>query len=176
MVVVSWGVVVGNKNPSWGHACLWCTTTVPRCSPFCLSVPLFSILTQLFDYTGCVLADFLFSFSSQFIFQNLTFNKPFFLTYLSTSSFSLYILGFLLSPWWRRTCSQGAGTGYQQHEDPAPTESGGANSVREGAKPLCHLFTLHALVCIVLVVFLFLTHVRDMLSLWCPACAPFQGY
>ena len=67
----------------------------------------------------------------QFIFQNLTFNKPFFLTYLSTSSFSLYILGFLLSPWWRRTCSQGAGTGYQQHEDPAPTESGGANSVRE---------------------------------------------
>lgn len=39
----------------------------------------------------------------QFIFGASSFSKPFFLTYLSTSLFSLYLGGFLISASWRRT-------------------------------------------------------------------------
>jgi drug/metabolite transporter (DMT)-like permease len=37
----------------------------------------------------------------QFIFDNIDFSKPFFLTFYSTSLFSLYLFGFLLFPSWR---------------------------------------------------------------------------
>lgn len=37
----------------------------------------------------------------QFIFDNINFSKPFFLTFYSTSLFSLYLFGFLLFPSWR---------------------------------------------------------------------------
>lgn len=39
----------------------------------------------------------------QFIFGASSFSKPFFLTYLSTSLFSVYMCGFLFSSSWRRT-------------------------------------------------------------------------
>ena len=37
----------------------------------------------------------------QYIFDNIDFSKPFFLTFYSTSLFSLYLFGFLLFPSWR---------------------------------------------------------------------------
>ena len=37
----------------------------------------------------------------QFIFDDIDFSKPFFLTFYSTSLFSLYLFGFLLFPSWR---------------------------------------------------------------------------
>ncbi len=40
----------------------------------------------------------------QFIFENESFSKPFFLTYLNTSCFMVYLFGFLVNPSWR-SCS-----------------------------------------------------------------------
>lgn len=42
----------------------------------------------------------------QFIYKNETFNKPFFCTYIKTSMFMLYLLGFLFWPPWKDSCSQ----------------------------------------------------------------------
>ena len=40
----------------------------------------------------------------QFIFDNIEFSKPFFLTFYSTSLFSVYLLGFLIFPsWWNQS-------------------------------------------------------------------------
>jgi hypothetical protein len=37
----------------------------------------------------------------QYIFKNMNFKKPFFLTYFSTSLFSIYLLVLVISPYWR---------------------------------------------------------------------------
>lgn len=39
----------------------------------------------------------------QAIFQNLSFDKPMFLTYFSTTLFSLYLFGLLVVPRWRKS-------------------------------------------------------------------------
>lgn len=46
----------------------------------------------------------------EFIFSNQSFSSPFFLTYFNTSLFSIYLLGFLLSPQWWITCNGGGGS------------------------------------------------------------------
>lgn len=42
----------------------------------------------------------------QYIYKNETFEKPFFCTYVKTSMFTLYLLGFLFWPPWRDQCSR----------------------------------------------------------------------
>lgn len=41
----------------------------------------------------------------QYLYHNETFQKPFFCTYVKTSMFMLYLLGFLFSPW-RDECTR----------------------------------------------------------------------
>ncbi|KAG7167895.1 Solute carrier family 35 member F5-like 14 [Homarus americanus] len=43
---------------------------------------------------------------SEYIFNDTGFNKPFFSTYLKTSMFSLYLLGFIFWSPWRHQCAQ----------------------------------------------------------------------
>ncbi|XP_064598428.1 solute carrier family 35 member F5-like [Liolophura sinensis] len=45
---------------------------------------------------------------TQYIFNDVSFDKPFFTTYLKTTMFMLYLLGFLLWRPWRRQCRKGA--------------------------------------------------------------------
>ncbi len=55
---------------------------------------------------GCILCVVVIWVSSsefiQFIFQDMAFQKPLFLTYFSTALFTLYLFGFLLVPSWRK--------------------------------------------------------------------------
>ncbi|XP_018013997.1 solute carrier family 35 member F5 [Hyalella azteca] len=43
---------------------------------------------------------------SEYVFKDTGFNKPFFSTYFKTSLFSIYLLGFLFWPPWRKQCCQ----------------------------------------------------------------------
>ncbi|XP_032816107.2 solute carrier family 35 member F5-like isoform X1 [Petromyzon marinus] len=55
-----------------------------------------------------LLVDFIWVASSELTSYIYTeFNKPFFSTFVKTSLFSLYLLGFVLWPPWRRACAQG---------------------------------------------------------------------
>ncbi|KAJ8926015.1 hypothetical protein NQ315_009870 [Exocentrus adspersus] len=45
---------------------------------------------------------------TKFIYSNETFEKPFFCTYIKTSMFTLYLVGFLFWPPWKETCSRPA--------------------------------------------------------------------
>jgi hypothetical protein len=42
----------------------------------------------------------------QVIFSNASFDKPLFLTYFSTTLFSIYLLGLLIIPRWRRSLAK----------------------------------------------------------------------
>ncbi|KAJ8936034.1 hypothetical protein NQ318_015440 [Aromia moschata] len=43
---------------------------------------------------------------TKFIYNNETFEKPFFCTYIKTSMFTLYLFGFLIWPSWKDSCSR----------------------------------------------------------------------
>ncbi|XP_078473409.1 solute carrier family 35 member F5-like isoform X4 [Lampetra planeri] len=58
-----------------------------------------------------LLVDFIWVASSELTWYIYTeFNKPFFSTFVKTSLFSFYLLGFVLWPPWRRACAQGCPT------------------------------------------------------------------
>ncbi|XP_072387880.1 solute carrier family 35 member F5 [Diabrotica undecimpunctata] len=54
---------------------------------------------------------------TKFIYNNETFEKPFFCTYIKTSMFTLYLLGFLFWPSWKDSCSKPSNYIYLQTED-----------------------------------------------------------
>uniref|UniRef100_A0A6P7FML2 Solute carrier family 35 member F5 n=1 Tax=Diabrotica virgifera virgifera TaxID=50390 RepID=A0A6P7FML2_DIAVI len=54
---------------------------------------------------------------TKFIYKNETFEKPFFCTYIKTSMFTLYLLGFLFWPSWKDSCSKPSNYIYLQTED-----------------------------------------------------------
>ncbi|XP_074042476.1 solute carrier family 35, member F5 isoform X1 [Leptinotarsa decemlineata] len=51
-----------------------------------------------------------------FIYINETFEKPFFCTYIKTSMFTLYLLGFLFWPSWKDNCSRHSNYMYLEQE------------------------------------------------------------
>jgi solute carrier family 35 protein F5 len=75
------------------------------------SLGTFLTKTQRF-IIGCfvlILVDVIWVSSSEltkFIYNNETFEKPFFCTYVKTSMFTLYLLGFLFWQPWKDSCSQ----------------------------------------------------------------------
>ncbi|CAH0552063.1 unnamed protein product [Brassicogethes aeneus] len=67
--------------------------------------------TQRLVLGSCVLilVDVIWVSSSEltkFIYSNETFEKPFFCTYIKTSMFTLYLLGFIFWPPWKDTCTR----------------------------------------------------------------------
>lgn len=48
------------------------------------------------------------NFLFQYIYQEATFDKPFFSTYIKTSMFTLYLLGLCFWPPWRDQCNKPA--------------------------------------------------------------------
>eukprot|EP01100_Stratorugosa_tubuloviscum_P010147 TRINITY_DN4325_c0_g1_i1.p1 TRINITY_DN4325_c0_g1~~TRINITY_DN4325_c0_g1_i1.p1 ORF type:complete len:402 (+),score=105.22 TRINITY_DN4325_c0_g1_i1:106-1311(+) len=57
---------------------------------------------------------------SQFLFTEIEFNKPFFLTYFSTTAFCLYLLGFLFFEDWEFTMNIGSFTISRSTKAPIP--------------------------------------------------------
>ncbi|KAG5885949.1 hypothetical protein JTB14_018403 [Gonioctena quinquepunctata] len=53
---------------------------------------------------------------TKFIYNNETFEKPFFCTYIKTSMFTLYLLGFLFWPSWKDNCSRPSNYMYIEQE------------------------------------------------------------
>ncbi|CAM9365566.1 unnamed protein product [Lampetra planeri] len=79
-----------------------------------------------------LLVDFIWVASSELTWYIYTeFNKPFFSTFVKTSLFSFYLLGFVLWPPWRRACAQGC-----------PTQS-----VRARRTPSFHILDAMAIPC-----------------------------
>ncbi|CAG9820957.1 unnamed protein product [Phaedon cochleariae] len=81
---------------------------------------------------GClilILVDVIWVSSSEltkFIYNNETFEKPFFCTYIKTSMFTLYLLGFLFWPQWKDNCTRPSNYMYletEQDEEHYLTES-----------------------------------------------------
>lgn len=84
----------------------------------------------------------------QFILKSQSFSQPFFLTYFSTSLFSLYLLGFIIFPQWRGSVSwepvQLVHEPVPQSEPPAdtnPEENILANSTSENQENVVLLNT-----------------------------------
>lgn len=54
---------------------------------------------------------------TKYIYSNETFDKPFFCTYVKTSMFTLYLMGFLFWPTWKDSCSKPPNYIYLQSEE-----------------------------------------------------------
>lgn len=67
-----------------------------------------NIKHRLLVHVLIILANFIFFYllSFQFIFKDEGFNKPFFTTYVKSSSFMIYLTGFLFYEPWRLLCLQ----------------------------------------------------------------------
>nr|CAB3266246.1 solute carrier family 35 member F5-like [Phallusia mammillata] len=64
-------------------------------SKFCLGIFLLLLVDILWVAS---------SEASEYLFQDIHFNKPYMSTYIKTSMFSIYLLGFIIFPSWRRQC------------------------------------------------------------------------
>ncbi|KAK9869157.1 hypothetical protein WA026_002903 [Henosepilachna vigintioctopunctata] len=60
---------------------------------------------------------------TKFIYVNETFQKPFFCTYVKTSMFTLYLLGFLFWPPWRDNYAKSSSTPYSYLEEDTDDEA-----------------------------------------------------
>ena len=68
---------------------------------------LFLFIINILDVYFCIFGRFINKIIlSQFIYTNETFEKPFFCTYVKTSMFTLYLLGFLFWQPWKDSCSR----------------------------------------------------------------------
>eukprot|EP00052_Salpingoeca_macrocollata_P006852 m.56284 g.56284 ORF g.56284 m.56284 type:complete len:384 (-) comp15697_c0_seq2:92-1243(-) len=69
---------------------------------------------------------------TKYLFQDEDFDKPFFITYLCSSSFSVYLLGFLCRPDWRRQLKELRWS--QLEYEPVSAEEPPASLVQSGAE------------------------------------------